>query len=103
MNRLFWSLGERPPRFDLDSALAHESLVVIALEVGVGLDLIDRRRGFVVVDQIDQAVGVEVADTDGPEQALVVQLLHGSPGAVVVAERLMDQIQVEVVQTKSGQ
>jgi hypothetical protein len=58
----------------------------------VGLDLVDRRRGFVVVDQIDQAVGVAVADTDGPDQALAVQLLHDSPGAVVIAERLVDQV-----------
>jgi hypothetical protein len=56
-----------------------------------------------VVDQIDQAVRVEVADTDGTDQSVAVQLLHDSPGTVVVAERLVDQVQVEVVQTESGQ
>jgi hypothetical protein len=76
--------------------------VVNALKVRVGFDLVDRRRDVVVVDQIDQAVGVEVADPNGTDQAVAVQLLHGSPGAVV-AERLVDQVQVEVVQIQSGQ
>jgi hypothetical protein len=70
-------------------------LVVSALEIRVGLDLVDRRGDVVVVAQIDQAVRVEIADTDGTDQAVAVQLLHDSPGAVVVTERLVDQVQVE--------
>jgi hypothetical protein len=34
---------------------------------------------------------------------LPVQFLHGPPGAVVVTERLMDKVQIQVVQAKSLQ
>jgi hypothetical protein len=64
---------------------------------GVALDLIDSRLDLVVVDQVDQPVGVEVRDADRANQSLVVQVLHRAPGAVVVAKGLVDQVEVEVV------
>ena len=98
MNRLLRPSANGAPGLDLHAALAHELLVVGALEERVGLDLVDRRGDLVVVDEVDQPVGVEVGDPDGPGQALPVQVLHGPPGAVVVAEGLVDQVQVEVVE-----
>ena len=49
--------GERPARFDLHAALAHQLLVVGALEERVALNLVDGRRDLVVLDQIDETVG----------------------------------------------
>jgi hypothetical protein len=69
----------------------------------VGLDLVDRRRDLVVLDEVDEPVGVEVGDPDRPGPALCVNLLHGPPFAVVVAERLVDQVKVEVVETEPAQ
>ena len=92
------AFGERPPGLDLDAALAHQLLVGGPLEERVALDLVDGRRDLVVVDQVDEPVGVEVRDADRADQAVAVQLLHRAPGAVVVAERLVDQVQVEVVE-----
>ena len=69
----------------------------------MGFDLVDRGGDLVVVDQVDQPVGVEVGDPDRLDQPLLVQVLHGPPGAVVVPEGLVDQVQVEVVEAESGQ
>ena len=90
------ALGERPPGLQLDAALTHELLVVLALEERMGFDLVDRGGDLVVVDQVDQPVGVKLATPDRLDQPLLVQVLHGPPGAVVVPEGLVDQVQVEI-------
>src|SRR5205823_4178360 len=82
--------GEPAPRLDLHAMRAGELLIGVALKERVDLDLVGRRRHLVVVDEVDESVGVEVRQTDRADEALAVQLLHGSPGAVVVTERLMD-------------
>ena len=64
----------------------------------MGFDLIDRRRDLVVQNQVLKAVGVEVRHTDGADAALAVKLLHGAPRTVDVAVRLVDQIEVQIVQ-----
>jgi hypothetical protein len=69
----------------------------------VGLDLVDRQGDLVVVDEVDEPVGVEVRDADRPDPPLLVELLHRAPLAVVVAERLVDQVQIEVVEPESAQ
>ena len=56
-----------------------------------------------MVDEVHQPVGVEVGDPDRLDHALLVQVLHGAPGAVVVPEGLVDQVQVEVVEAESLQ
>ncbi len=94
------ALGEAAPGLDLHPVLAHEVLVVGALEERMGLDLVDGRGDLVVDDQVDQTVGVEVGHADRPGRPLTVQRLHGAPLAVDVAERLVHQVQVEVVQTQ---
>src|SRR4029450_9226974 len=95
--------AQRAPGPQLDPPLTHQLLVVLALEERVGLDLVDRRGDVVVVDQVDQPVGVEVGDRDRLDEPLLLQLLHGPPGAVVVPEGLVDQVQVEVVEAEPGQ
>lgn len=87
-------LGPRPFR------LLRRARLVGALVEGVGLDLVDRRRDLVVVDQVHQPVGVDVRDTDGPGAAPGGQALHGPPGAVDVAVGLVDQVRVEVVEAE---
>jgi hypothetical protein len=69
----------------------------------VGLDLVDRGGDVVVVDQVDQPVGVEVRHPDGPDEAFLLELLHRAPGAVVVPVWLVDQVQVEVVEAEALQ
>ena len=94
------SLGEPAPRLDLHAVGVHQLVVGVALEERVRLDLVDRRGHVVVLDEIDETVRVEVGDTDRPGQAVGVELLHRPPEAVVVPERLVDQVQVDVVETE---
>jgi hypothetical protein len=51
-----------------------------------------------VLDQVDQAVRVEVRDADRSGQPVGVGPLHRAPEAVVVAERLVDQVEVDAVE-----
>jgi hypothetical protein len=73
----------------------------VALEEPVALDLVDRRRDLVVLDQVDEPVGIEVRDADCARDPLAVQLLHRAPRGVVVAERMVDQVEVEVVEAET--
>jgi hypothetical protein len=66
-------------------------------------NLVDRRGDLVVLDQVDQAVRVEVRHADRPDPAVGEQALHGPPGAVDVADRLVDEVQVEVVEAEALQ
>jgi hypothetical protein len=66
----------------------------------MGLNLVDRGGDVVVVDEVLEAVGIEVRHADGLGEAFAVDLLHRSPGAVVVAEGLVDEVQVHVVQAE---
>jgi hypothetical protein len=66
----------------------------------VALDLVDGGCDLVVFDQVDEPVAIEVCDTDRADQTFALQVLHRAPRAVVVAERLVDQIQVDVVEAE---
>src|SRR5215218_1342073 len=97
------ALVKRSPRLDLHPPLAHEVLFDLPLVEGVRLDLVDGRNDLVVLDQVYEAVRVEVGDADRPDAPLAVERLHGAPGAVVVPEGLVDEVQVEVVDAESLQ
>jgi hypothetical protein len=66
-----------------------------------GFDLVDRRADLVVLDQVDQAVRGEVRHADRPDPAVGELALHGAPRAVDVADRLVDEVQVEVVEPEA--
>ncbi len=101
VNRLFRPSANPPQDSSCTPVGAHDLLVGVALEERVRLDLVDRRSHLVVLDEIDEAVGVEVRDTDRPREAVGVDLLNRSPEAVIVAERLVDQVEVDVVETEA--
>jgi hypothetical protein len=54
-----------------------------------------------VDDEVDQPVGVEVRDPDGARGALRVEVLHGVPLTVDVAVRLVNQVEVDVVEPEA--
>src|SRR5690606_38368607 len=58
---------------------------------------------LVVHDQVHQSVGLEVADPNGPDAALAMQVLHRPPRAMHVTKGLMDQVEVEVVEPQAAQ
>src|SRR5690606_2144170 len=49
-------------------------------------------------NEVHQTIRHEVADPDGLDFAFTVQLFHRAPGAVVIAEWLVDQVEVEIVE-----
>jgi len=64
----------------------------------IDFDLVDRRRNLIECHQIEQTVGVEIADADCAQLAATVSLLHRAPRTVHIAERLVDQVQIEIVE-----
>ena len=63
------SLGEGPPGLVLYAVLFHVLVRGLLLMEDVGLHLVDRRRDFGELAQVDQAVGIKVADADGAQLA----------------------------------
>jgi hypothetical protein len=100
LNRFFLTFGEPAPRLHLYAVGSHEFLVDAALKERVDFDLVDRGHDVTVLDEIDEPVRVEVRHADGANETLGVQMLHGSPRAVAVAEGLVDQVQVHVIETE---
>ena len=47
--------------------------------------------------EIDEAIGIEVAHADGSYLTFTIRTLHSSVRTIVIAERLMDQEQVNIV------
>ena len=56
-----------------------------------------------MIDEVAEPIGTEVRDADGLGQALAVDLLHRPPLAVIVAERLVDEVEIDVVQPELAQ
>ena len=65
------------------------------------LDLIDGGDHLVMKDQVHQPVRLEIAHPDGPDGPFAVKLLHRPPRTVDVAERLMDQVEVEIIELQA--
>ena len=91
------SLGEGAPGLVLHAVLFHVLVRGLLLMEDVGLHLVDRRGDFGELAQVDQAVGIKIADADGAQLASTVGLFHRAVGAVIVAERLVNQQQIDVV------
>jgi hypothetical protein len=102
-NRLLRPSAKGAQASGLHAVLAHEGHALGLLQEGVDLHLVDRRRHLVEHHDVHQAVRVEVADADGAQLARLVGLFHRAPGSMHVAVRLVDQVQVQVVQLQAAQ
>nr|GEU28231.1 hypothetical protein [Tanacetum cinerariifolium] len=89
---------KRRPRFGLHAVVLHELHAVFLLVERIDLHLVDGRLDVVEGDQVHQTVGLEIAHAYRAQLAGAVGLFHRAPRAVHVAERLMDQVQVQVVE-----
>ena len=58
----------------------------------MGLDLVDR----IEFDQIDQVVRIKVRYADRPDLSHVIQLFQFPPRGIAVAERPVEQHQIEI-------
>ena len=96
------ALRERAPRLRLHAELAHRGELVCALEEGVHLDLVDRRGHAAADGKIGQALGSEVAYADRTHQPRLLQFAHGPPASPIVAKRLMDKVEVQIIEIQLG-
>jgi len=65
---------------------------------GIYFHLIDCGFDFVKHSDVHKSVRLKVADPNGAQLTGPVSILHGTPRPVHVAIRLVDQIQIEVVE-----
>ena len=98
VENILLSLGKGAPRLGNNPIVLHDPQGGVLLEKRVDLNLIDHGPDLLVHAQVYQPLRGEVAHPDGPDRALPVQPLHSPPGAVVVSEGLVNQVQVDVVQ-----
>ncbi|MNV94139.1 hypothetical protein D3C71_1889100 [compost metagenome] len=61
-------------------------------------NLIDGGDDLVVKHEIQQAVGIEVADTDRADATRLIQLFHRTPSAIDITKRLVDEPEVQIVE-----
>ena len=90
-------LGKRAPGLDLAAVLLQIFPGHLLLLEHVSLHLVHSGLDLGEVLDVQIPVRTEVGNADGPELTGLVQLLHGPVGAVVVAEGLVDQQQVQVI------
>lgn len=94
------ALGKRCPGFLLDIVLFHESCFIPFLVPDVRLDLVDSRLYLVAVEKIREALIPEARHADGADAAFLVEAFHSTPGPVIIAIRFVDEVKVEVIETK---
>ena len=90
--------GERRPRLTRDSVFGHKRVRRPLLTPHVRLDLIERGLNFVAREQVGEPFVPKGRHADRANDAFFVQFLHSAPRAVIVAVRLVRQVQVDVVE-----
>lgn len=79
-----------------------KSVGVLLLLERMRFDLIDRGLDFVVQEQILQTFVGKARHADRTNAAFLVQALKSTSGGVVIAVRLVQEIEVNVVKTELG-
>ena len=100
------TLGDRRPGLGGDLVLGVERPQLVLGQVGVHLDLVDRRDDGGLLVQPAQVVGLEVGHADRPGPTFGVDPLQRPPGVDVVADlgqRPVDQEEVDLLQPQVGQ
>lgn len=92
------SFGEGSPCLWLNAELVHETDAFGLLMEGIDLDLVDGWLHVVEHRNVHEAIRLKITQADCAQLASTLRLLHRSPRAVNIRERLMDQEQIEVVQ-----
>lgn len=74
-------LGKGSPGFKLHLALGQDGKVLVPLAEGVDLHLVHLGHDLAVAREVDEPVGIEVADADGPHALFLQYGLESAPGA----------------------
>lgn len=100
---LVLALRERSPTLVLHAVCLQEALRFDLRVERVRLDLIHRGHHCGIRDEVHHAVRREIADADRLCTPFPVEVLHRPPRAVHVSDRLVDQIEVDVVDLETPQ
>ena len=80
----------------LDAVFFQPFMFSAALAEQMGFNLIDGRCNLIELNQINQAIRVEVRYTDRPDGSLLIQPFQFPPRGIVVSERPVEQHQIEI-------
>src|SRR5205807_9446122 len=97
------SLAQGGPRLGCDAALGVHLAQFFLGETWMQFDLVDRRHDAYAIDENREVLGLEIADADGPDTALVAQVGEGLEGIDELIQRGLwpvDQIEVEILETE---
>ena len=102
------ALGDRRPRLGRDAVRLAVRADLVVEEVGVELDLVDRRHVVALGREALEMVDLEVRDADRARAAVALELLERLPGRDEVAvverrQRPVDEEQVDVVEAERRQ
>ena len=96
-------LGERRPCLVRHTVLHHHRMRGVLLAERMRLDLVHRRRNLRERAHVDQSLRVEVRDADSANLPRLVRILHRAVRAGIVAHRLVEQHEVDVVGAQAAQ
>src|SRR5699024_6915686 len=94
------ALCERSPRFRNNSVLLHKRKCILLLKERMKFNLVYCRLYFHSLTEVCKTCRIEVAYADGTELSFLISLLHRAVCSDVISHRLMDQVQIQIVQSK---
>ncbi len=100
LKHAFQPLRERRPCLRLHSQFLHDLKIFFSLIVGMPFDLVDLRYNLHIITQIQQTVRVKIAHPNCTDLSFFIQLFHSPPGTIIISKRHMDQIKVQIVESK---
>ena len=97
------SLCQRSPGHDACAELLHDFLRFNLLVEDMCLDLVDCRNNLHVAGNVNEVVGIEIAYPDSTEFTFLICFLQSPVCTVTVAERLVQEHQIDVVRLQLAQ
>ena len=89
--------GKGTPGFVLHAIFFHIFMGNLLLLEHMGFHLLDGGRHLRELAEIDETVGIKIGNADGTQLSVLVRFFHRPVSAVVIAKRLMDQHEIDVV------
>lgn len=95
------SFRERSPSLRHNAVIFHRFKSLLLLKKRMQLNLVHRRQNLKILAQIAEPVRIHIAHAHRADFSCLVQIHHRTVRAVVIAERLMKKIQIQILKPKS--
>ena len=103
LEQTIFTFSKRSPGFRLNPTALHPRNSMQLLVEGVLFNLAYCVDNAVEGDKVGHSVRMEVTDANGANFACLLQFFHGTPGTMDITVRLVNQVQVNVVQLQPVQ